>query len=76
MREEEVPVLIVVVGGHLERRGLGTALRAYRLRLRVLLRQQCLYSELAELQVRLYTKQRLAAGDELRVKRHRHVTCL
>ena len=64
--EEEMAVLIVVVAAYVKTRQLRSALAAYRLRFAVLLRDKSLYLQLAELQVRLDTKQRLAAADERR----------
>ncbi len=64
MREEEVAVLIVGIAGNVEFRHLRAALTAHRLGLAVLLGNQCLYLQLAELQVCLDTEQSFAATDE------------
>ena len=66
MAEEEMAVLVVVVAADVKSRHLRTALTANRLRLTVLLRDQGLDFQFAELQVGLHAKQRLAAADERR----------
>ena len=74
MAQEEVTVLIVIISADVEFRHLRTALTAYRLRLTVLLTNQSLNTEPTELQVRLNTKQRLAAANQRRRQIERHVT--
>ena len=69
-------VLVVTVRGNLETCHLCAALGAHRLALRVLLRQQRLHLEFAELEVGLDTKQRLRSGDEARVEVHADVARL
>ena len=76
MGEEEMSVLVVTVAGDVEPRHLRAALAADGLRLAVLLADQGLDAELAELQVGLDTEQRLAAADKRRRQVHRHITCL
>ena len=69
-------VLVVAVTGDIELRHLGATFGADRLTLRVLLADQGLDAQLAELEVGLDTKQRLATTDKRRVQIHRHISCL
>ena len=66
MAQEEMAVLVVRVAADVEPRHLCAALAAHRLRFTVLLRYQGLDLQLAELQIRLDTEERLAAADKRR----------
>ena len=76
MTQEEMSILVVVIAADVELRSLCAALAAHRLRLTVLLRNQCLDLQLAELQVRLDTEQRLAAPNQRTRQVHRYVSGL
>ena len=76
MGEEEVAVLIILVGLDVEIVGLRTASGAHRLRFAVLLRHQSRGSEFTKLQLGLHTKQGGATMDERRSRSHAHVTGL
>ena len=68
--KEEVAVLIVTIYRHFEVRGLRTTFAANGLALRVLLRHQRLHAQLAELQVRLDTKQRTTTAYQTVIQGH------
>ena len=69
-------VLVILI--HLDLKGLGlhTALRADRLRLRLLLREKGVHPQLAKLQVGLHTEERRSAIDQAIAGVHTHVTSL
>ena len=72
--EEEVTVLLVVGGIHLEGRCLSTALCRYALRRRLLLREHCLELQLAELHVGPDTEEAGSASHQRVVRGEAHVT--
>ena len=76
MAQEEMPVLVVAIAADVKLRRLCAALAAHRLRLAVLLGNQCLDFQLAELQIRLDTEQRLAAPNQRTRQIHRYVSGL
>ena len=76
MTQEEMSVLVVVIAADVELRSLCATLAAHRLRLTILLRNQRLNLQLAELQIRLDTEQRLAAPNQRARQVHRYVSGL
>ena len=74
--QEEVTVLIIIIDRYLKVGRLRTALTRYRLTLRVLLRNQCLNTQLAKLQIRLHTKQGRTSAYQTIIQGHRHITRL
>ena len=76
MRQEEVAVLIILVHLDLERFRLHAPLGANRFRLGFLLGEQGVHPQLAELQIRLHTKQRRASIDQRVAGIHAYVSGL
>ena len=72
--QEEMSVLVVAVAADVELGHLRSAFAAHGLRLAVLLADERLNAELAELQVRLDSEKCLTASDERRGQIHRHIT--
>ena len=73
LRQEEVPVLLVLVGPYLKLMAAGAALHLHVLGARLLLAQHGVHSQLAELQLGVEAEELLAALYQRRVQRKRDV---
>ena len=76
MRQEEVSILIILVGGDGKIGGLCTAFGIYGLCLRILLRNKRRSREFTKLQLGFDTEKRCAASYERRTGGHAHITRL
>ena len=74
--QKEVTILIITINWHFKRGCLCAASTRDRLALRILLRNQCLHTQLAKLQICLHTKQCRATAYQTVIQAHRHITRL